>query len=147
MPVLIMASAILFNSINTWIVGSYLGEASSTYTNEWLTSPPFIIGIVLFIGGFVVNQIADTQLMNLRKPGETGYKIPTGALFNRVSCPNLLGEIIEWIGFFIMTWSLPTLTFAIWTFANLVPRALAHHQWYLKKFPDYPKKRKALGLF
>jgi len=34
--------------------------------------------------------------------------------------------------------------FAIWTMANLVPRALAHHRWYRETFADYPPGRKAL---
>ena len=34
-------------------------------------------------------------------------------------------------------------SFAIYTLANLLPRALSHHQWYLEKFDDYPKERKA----
>jgi hypothetical protein len=46
-----------------------------------------------------------------------------------------------------MAWNLPALSFAIWTFANLVPRALNHHNWYKDKFPDYPKNRKAVFPF
>ncbi len=58
--------------------------------------------------------------------------------------PNHFGEIVEWAGFAIIAWSLPALTFAIWTFSNLVPRALNHHDWYREHFQDYPKKRKAV---
>jgi len=76
--------------------------------------------------------------------GETGYKIPHGGLFERVSCPNYLGEIIEWSGWALATWCLPGLSFAVWTFANLAPRARAHHRWYRAKFPEYPEERKAL---
>jgi len=61
-----------------------------------------------------------------------------------ISCPNYFGEIIEWFGWAIATWSLAGLAFAIFTFSNLVPRALAHHRWYLSKFPNYPKKRRAI---
>jgi len=43
-----------------------------------------------------------------------------------------------------MTWSLPGLSFAVWTAANLIPRALHHHSWYKKEFKDYPQKRKAI---
>lgn len=144
MPLIIAFSAIGFNLANTWIVGSYLGANASRFDGVWLQSPFFIIGVSLFILGFVINQYADYKLINLRKAGETDYKIPKGFLLDFISCPNLLGEIIEWIGFFIMTWSLPTFSFAIWTFANLAPRAIAHHKWYLNKFPNYPKQRKAL---
>jgi 3-oxo-5-alpha-steroid 4-dehydrogenase 1 len=84
------------------------------------------------------------MLINLRKPGETGYKIPKGFLFNYISCPNLFGEMVEWIGFGIMINSLPAYSFPIWTIVNLLPRALDHHKWYLQKFADYPKERKAV---
>jgi steroid 5-alpha reductase family enzyme len=111
---------------------------------EWLTDPRFILGMVVFFTGMAINWHSDAILINLRKPGETGYKIPMGGLFRWVSCPNLLGEVIEWVGFGILTWSLPGLVFAIWTFANVVPRAISHHRWYKEKFPEYPKDRKAV---
>ena len=38
------------------------------------------------------------------------------------------------------------LSFAVYTAANLVPRALAHHRWYRATFPDYPPARRALPL-
>jgi len=90
-----------------------------------------------------INHRSDQMLINLRGPGETGYKIPTGFLFDKVSCPNHLREIIEWLGFAILSWSLPTTAFVIWTMANLIPRSLNHHHWYQKTFPDYSKDHKA----
>ena len=147
MPLIIVLAAIAFNSVNTFLIGSFINENAQSYHNDWFTSPQFMIGITLFIFGFMVNQSADNTLLNLRKPGETGYKIPQGFLFKYVSSPNLLGEIIEWIGFFVMTWHLATFTFALWTIANLAPRIVSHHKWYLEKFKNYPKERKAFGLF
>ena len=61
-----------------------------------------------------------------------------------MSSPNYLGEMIEWLGWAIMTWSLAGLVFFFWTVANLLPRAVANHKWYKKKFPDYPSDRKAI---
>ena len=55
-----------------------------------------------------------------------------------------MGEIIEWIGFSVIAMSLPALSFTLWTFFNLVPRALNHHDWYLENFDNYPKNRKAV---
>jgi len=65
----------------------------------------------------------------LRENGNSVYKIPEGGMFNLVSSPNYLGEILEWTGWAIATWSLAGLSFALWTFANLAPRALANHRW------------------
>jgi len=143
MPVAIFVSAIFFNMMNGFLNGYYLGNFE-TYAITWLYTPQFIIGMTLFIGGMFINDKSDAMLLSLRKPGETGYKIPRGFLFERVSCPNHLGEIIEWAGFAIMTWNIASFSFALWTFANLAPRSVAHHKWYKNKFEDYPKDRKAL---
>jgi len=88
--------------------------------------------------------LSDNRLLKLRAGNSGEYKIPRGGLFERVSCPNFLGEIIEWIGFAVLCWNLPALAFAIWTAVNLIPRAIAHHRWYSKRFADYPSGRKAI---
>jgi hypothetical protein len=61
-----------------------------------------------------------------------------------VSAPNYLGEIVEWSGWALATWSLAGLAFALYTTANLAPRALANHRWYRQQFPGYPPERRAL---
>lgn len=38
-------------------------------------------------------------------------------------------------------------TILLWTLANLLPRALAHHRWYGEQFDDYPRERKAILPF
>ena len=143
MPAIIMLSAIFFNLINGFSFGYYFTHFAN-YTNTWLTDPRFITGIILFFTGLIINWKADNILINLRKPSETNYKIPNGWLFNKVSCANLFGELIEWFGFAILCWNLPAFTFFTWTAANLIPRALAHHKWYKQKFDDYPLNRKAI---
>jgi 3-oxo-5-alpha-steroid 4-dehydrogenase 1 len=86
-------------------------------------------------------------LRALRAPGERGYKIPKGGLYEWVSCPNYLGEMIEWTGWALATWSVAGLAFAVYTIANLAPRAVAHHRWYRMQFPEYPPGRKAIIPF
>jgi 3-oxo-5-alpha-steroid 4-dehydrogenase 1 len=149
MPLVIMLNAILFNLMNAGLNGYFLSELANpqTYQQDWLTSPNFILGAVLFVTGMTINWKSDSILIHLRKPGETGYKIPRGFLFDYVSSPNLFGELVEWGGFALMAWNLPALTFMVWTFANLVPRAKNHHDWYHSKFADYPKERKAVFPF
>ncbi|MBK7870944.1 MAG: DUF1295 domain-containing protein [Saprospiraceae bacterium] len=127
--------------------GYWLGNLSVIYPESWLFDWRFIIGILLFITGFIINIYADNILIYLRKPGETDYKIPTGGLFKYISCPNHFGEILEWCGFALLCWNLPALSFAIWTAANLIPRALAHHRWYRTKFENYPSERQAVIPF
>jgi 3-oxo-5-alpha-steroid 4-dehydrogenase 1 len=144
MPIAVMVLAILFNLGNAYLNGRYLFTFSNVYEESWLWDPRFILGIVIFIIGFVINRWADHVLRTLRKPGDPSYYIPQGGLYRWISCPNYFGEIIEWAGWALATWSLPGTIFTVWTFANLAPRANAHHAWYKQKFPGYPKSRKAL---
>ena len=147
MPVVIMSSAIFFNLVNGFINGYWLARFVPEDKIDFNTDLRVVIGAVVFLIGFIINQYHDSVLINLRKGTNTGYQIPYGGLFRFVSCPNFLGEIITWLGFFIVTQSLPALAFLVWTLANLVPRALDHHKWYRSEFAEYPAKRKAVIPF
>jgi 3-oxo-5-alpha-steroid 4-dehydrogenase 1 len=144
MPLAVISPGLLFNAVNGYLNGRYIYHLSGGYTNSWLLDPRFIAGVIIFITGFIINRQADLVLRGLRGPGESGYKIPYGGLYGCVSCPNYLGEIMIWSGWALATWSLAGLSFAVWTAANLVPRARSHHRWYKQNFPAYPPSRKAL---
>ena len=144
MPLVIALMAVCFNLVNGFINGYYFSAFAREYSWEWLVDARFIIGVMVFAGGAFINWWSDQILLNLRKGGKKGYYIPRGGLFRWISCPNFFGEILEWTGFAIMTWSPAALVFALWTLFNLVPRALDHHKWYRSNFPDYPQERKAI---
>jgi 3-oxo-5-alpha-steroid 4-dehydrogenase 1 len=144
MAVAVVSMGFLFNIGNAYLNGRYLFTLSGGYSNAWLMTPQFICGAALFVAGFIINRKADDDLRHLRKPGESGYKIPVGGLYRWISCPNYFGEMLTWIGWAVATWSLPGLAFAVFTVANLAPRARAHHLWYKQQFADYPPRRKAL---
>lgn len=146
MPLSIVASAVFFNLVNVYLNGRALGNMGPSYPLGWLTTPQFVVGAVLFVIGLAINLDSDNRLLALKRSGK-GYVIPQGGLFRWVSSPNYLGEMIEWTGWAIATWNLAGLTFAIWTIANLAPRARSHHAWYRKQFVDYPKHRHALLPF
>ena len=147
MPLSIAASGLFFNLVNGYLQGRWLHTLGPVRDAAWLTDWRLWLGVEIFLVGFAINLHADAVLRNLRQPGETGYKIPTGGLYRFVSCPNYLGELLEWLGWAVATWSLGGLVFALWTAANLAPRAMANHRWYKEKFPEYPKERKALVPF
>ena len=92
----------------------------------------------------IVNRRADRTLRHLRQQGGAEYAIPHGGMYRWISCPNYLGEIVEWFGWAIATWSPAGLAFAVWTLANLATRAQSHHRWYRQEFADYPLERRAL---
>ncbi len=143
MPLLIPLLAIAFNLLNSWNNARWI-SGGGVYSPAWLTDPRFLLGILLFFAGFAINLTSDRILFRLRGPGEQGYRIPRGGLYRWVSCPNYLGEILEWTGWALATWSPAGLAFALYTVANLLPRALQNHRWYRAQFPDYPTERRAL---
>lgn len=146
MPLFIAVSAMLFNSVNAACIGYYL-TIVSIYPVNYFLHWNFIIGLILFIIGFYINYKSDNILIQLRKPGETDYKIPQGYLFKYISCPNHFGEMIEWFGFMLMLCNLAGVAFFVWTVSNLLPRALHHHKWYKQHFVNYPTDRKAVFPF
>lgn len=147
MSLLVILMAICFNVMNGYINGRWIGAFSPGYQSSWLVDPRFILGGTMWLAGFVTNLHSDHVLRHLRKPGETSYKIPQGGMYRYVSCPNYFGEILEWSGWAVATWSVAGLTFAVWSFANLVPRAITHHRWYQETFEHYPTKQKAVIPF
>lgn len=144
MPISIVSMGFIFNLGNSYLMGRWLFTLGPSYPDAWLTDPRFLIGVAIFLVGWALNIQSDTILLRLRKPGETGYRIPKGGLYRFVSCPNYFSELVEWFGWALATWSVPALAFALWTAANLAPRARSNHLWYRKTFSDYPAERRAL---
>lgn len=138
MPLAIIACGIIFNVVNAYMIGGWIFYVAPAdmYTVSWLWSPLFILGLLIFIAGMAINISSDRIIRNLRKPGDTRHYIPRGGMFRFVTSANYLGEFTEWLGYAILTWSPGGLAFAIWTFANLAPRARALHRRYLKEFGD-----------
>jgi 3-oxo-5-alpha-steroid 4-dehydrogenase 1 len=135
---------IAFNSINGFINGYAVAHAPHLASASWLSDPRFIAGLAIAATGWVINFQADTILINLRKDGFTGYRVPYGGFFRYVSSANYFGEIVLWCGWAMMSWTLAGLSFAVFTISNLLPRALSHHRWYVETFADYPRDRKAI---
>lgn len=146
MRLIVVALGVVFNTLNSYIVARWISEFGH-YETGWLAGPQFMLGAATFAVGFATHYRADGMLIHLRGRGEKSYRIPSGWLYEYVACPNYLGEITEWTGYAIATWSLPGLAFALFTAANLVPRARANLRWYRRTFPDYPPDRKALIPF
>ncbi|XP_008588556.1 PREDICTED: 3-oxo-5-alpha-steroid 4-dehydrogenase 1 [Galeopterus variegatus] len=146
MPLYSCVAAFLFCTYNGYLQSRFLSQYA-VYSDDWVTDPRFLTGFVLWLVGMLINIHSDHILRNLRKPGETGYKIPRGGFFEYVSSANYFGEVVEWCGFALASWSVQGAAFALFTFCFLVSRAKHHHQWYLEKFEDYPKFRKILIPF
>jgi hypothetical protein len=133
-----------FNLVNGYLNGRWIFHFAPQDGISGLSAMRFMLGVALFAAGLAAHVHSDRILMSLRRPGEQGYSIPRGGLFRWVSCPNYLGEIVEWTGWALATWSPAGASFAFWTAANLAPRAWAHHRWYRERFVEYPSNRRAL---
>ncbi|XP_037386116.1 3-oxo-5-alpha-steroid 4-dehydrogenase 1 [Talpa occidentalis] len=142
-PLYLCLVAFLFCTCNGYLQSRYLSRYA-VYADDWVTDPRFLAGSALWLAGMLINIHSDHILRCLRKPGETGYRIPRGGLFELVTAANYFGELVEWGGFALASWSVQAGVFVFFTCCNLVPRAQAHHQWYLEKFEDYPKFRKII---
>lgn len=174
LPVEIVLAAFLYTNINGYLQTQGLCRfQTSVYPEDYLLDPVFWLGLAVFGCGVAINWQSDHILRNLKKKGTgtkknddgsdqngkttntattatgSGYVIPRGGFFTYVSAPHYFGEIVEWIGYALACQSLAAWCFAIFTCANLIPRGLAHHRWYLEHFPkEYPRlQRKAVIPF
>ena len=144
MPLSVIVMGVVFNVLNAIMQGGWIFYVSpeNKYELSWLLSPQFIIGTLIFIVGMIINIHSDYVIRNLRKPGDTRHYLPKKGMFKYVTSANYLGEFVEWLGFAILTWSLSGAVFAIWTFANLTPRASKIYDNYKKEFGDELDTRK-----
>ncbi len=138
MPLSIIAMGVLFNSMNALMQAGWLFYVSpeTTYTLDWLTSPQFIVGTLVFLIGMGINCHSDNVIRHLRQPGDTKHYFPKKGMYKYVTSANYFGECIEWLGFACLTWSWAGLVFFIWTFANLGPRAKRINDKYKAEFPS-----------
>lgn len=138
MPLSIILMGALFNTLNAFMQGGWIFYFSPAemYGSGWLLGLPFIIGTVIFFTGMAVNIHSDSIIRNLRQPGDSAHYLPKGGMFRYVTSANYFGEFVEWVGFAILTWSWAGAVFALWTFANLAPRAARIYDLYCQEFPE-----------
>lgn len=138
MPLSIIAMGVTFNLVNAYMIGGWLFyvSPSDTYPVSWLWSPCFITGTLVFFTGMGINLHSDHIIRHLRRPGDTGHYIPRGGMYRYVTSANYFGEFVEWCGYALLTWSLGGWVFALWTFANLAPRARSLHRRYIGEFGE-----------
>ena len=136
MPLTIVLMGVVFNVLNALMQGGWIFYISPDgyYGRDWLTDPRFIAGFLVFIIGMYINIQSDDIIRNLRKDGDTRHYLPKQGMFRYVTSANYFGEFVEWVGFAILTWSWSGAVFALWTFANLGPRADHIYKMYQSEF-------------
>ncbi|KAF9777867.1 3-oxo-5-alpha-steroid 4-dehydrogenase-domain-containing protein [Thelephora terrestris] len=178
--VIVVLSAILFNSVNGPLLGAYLSSPEChSYLAGAYRRPRFWLGILMWAAGFIGNIVHDEILLNIRRkkqaedakkaPEQTAkekkkgehYAIPHGLLYKYISFPNYFCEWVEWLGFALAASPIPsfasqgsflaTITppflFLVAEVLTMMPRAVRGHQWYRRKFPNYPKERRIVVPF
>ena len=151
MSLVVMFMGIAFNVLNAMMQGYWLFYEAYNVNPpaqfvqagaKWFCSWPFILGLVIFIIGFIINLRSDYIIRHLRKDdNDTNHYLPKGGMFKYVTSANYFGELTEWLGFAILTWSVSGLVFFIWTFANLVPRANSIYKRYRQEFAEEMKDK------
>lgn len=139
-------------SLHGYLNAAWLSEFHPDPSARWFSDPRFLVGIALYYGGLAANLHADHVLRTLRTKdevarGERHYRLPRGGLYEYVTNAPYFSELVLWTGFALFTWSPGGIFIFLISAANLVPRAVATHRWYLERFPDYPKERKVLVPF
>jgi very-long-chain enoyl-CoA reductase len=141
-------------------VSDYLTE----YIYYWAWSvtptaarPPWfalqMLGLAWFVLAEAGNARAHLMLRALRSPGGREKQIPRGFLFERVSCPHYLFEILSWVGFNLVTQTWAGVAFMLVGAGILGGWAHTRHAAYRKEFDGlegrerYPEQRRALVPF
>ena len=137
MPLGIVVMGMVFNTLNALMQGGWIFYVSPEgYYADWFAQPYIYIGGAMFLAGMAVNLHSDHIIRNLRRPGDTRHYIPRGGMFRYVSSANYFGELLEWVGFAVASWSWAGTVFAWWTFANLAPRAASLRRRYEQEFGE-----------
>ncbi|KAF8752886.1 3-oxo-5-alpha-steroid 4-dehydrogenase [Rhizoctonia solani] len=150
----VVLAAIVFNTINGSVNGTWLGVGARTGSLGWADVPTiYWVGVAMFGLGLWGNIWHDEVLLKIRKDkdgekaekpsglnGQVSFALASGSITTRLQESLTLGR---YGGVYIT----PTLLFVLVEVALMLPRAQRGHEWYHEKFDDYPKERKAVIPF
>ena len=136
MPLIIVLMGMIFNTVNALLIGLWIFcfSPAEMYNRHWFAGLRFIVGAALFFTGMVINIRSDAYIRSLRANGDSKHYYPHKGLYRYVTSANYFGELVEWFGFAVLTWSQAGFLFLFWTACNLVPRSHAIYKKYAKDF-------------
>ena len=96
MPLSIVLMGVVFNLLNACMQGGWIFFFSpeGMYSPQWLGTPQFIIGTVIFLAGMGINIHSDKVIRNLRQPGDTKHYFPHKGMYRYVTSANYFGEFV-----------------------------------------------------
>src|SRR6478609_7062415 len=149
----IAAADYLTEYVYYWGFGAWIAWSVTAPTER----PPLlslqVLGLAWFVLAEAGNARAHLMLRALRTPGGREKPIPRGFLFETVSCPHYLFEILSWVGFNLVTQTWAGLAFMLVGAGILGSWAHTRHVAYRKEFDGvdgrelYPARRRALLPF
>ncbi|RZP07808.1 MAG: DUF1295 domain-containing protein [Flavobacteriales bacterium] len=111
----------------TWVsICSACAITAISTTEGIIMNELFIIGVITFIIGFLIEVVADNQKTKFRSISDNKDKFIASGLWSYSRHPNYFGEISLWLGVAIMSfsslkgWQLITLISPIFTYILLV---------------------------
>jgi len=130
--------------------GFVLGSSPSTI-NFSLSSIPvtsWVLSIIFLIAWFYQLE-AHKMFAQMKISNPNKHSMPMGSLFTYVSSPHYLCEIIIYTSLMLIlgTEHMTGVMIWAWVTINQIIAALMSHRWYITKFEDYPKERKAIIPF
>ena len=99
------------------------------------SNPIFMLGVLVFAFGELLNGYHHWLLARLRAPGVRTYGVPRGGLFGWAASPHYLGEILSFVGYAMMSDLLPVWGNALVMSAYLASRANTTLKWYQREMP------------
>lgn len=110
-----------------WGFSAYI----SYFVNHPLYTPPPVTQTYAALAFAMLCQASNLYchliLANLRPAGSKQYRIPSGFLFNYITCANYTTEIYGWVAFSVATQTLSTALFTLAGAAQMAQWALAKH--------------------
>jgi very-long-chain enoyl-CoA reductase len=128
-----------------WISWTTAGEGYALPDSTFLS-----LGAAVFATGELGNAYCHRMLRALRPSRTVERRIPSGFLFEWISCPHYLFEILTWVGFALATGVWGSVAFLFLGMAILASWARKRHQAYHLHFDGkdgrerYPPERRAL---
>jgi len=116
MPLSVMASAFLFCCWNGFNISTFL-LILHRYDDSYMYDIRFMLGVSLFVIGWLINFTSDNTLLLLRgktiapsdHESKLKYKIPKGGMFEYVSCANYCKSMNSWVFVSIVDGSHPSM--------------------------------------
>lgn len=133
-------STVAISSLYATLSGLVGALAATELQPALVSAPPFttwlVPGLVLWTLGQGGNLYHHWLLANLRKPGETDYKVPKGGLFGLVACPHYLFELVGWLGFSLVFQHVTAWVLLGTMSGYLFGRSRATLGWYKERLGD-----------